>query len=82
MTGSPTFSSKELRKAIKTLEPILGRINVDALLYGLEIYDLRLTNGHKEYDLVEIQSALERIFGKEATSPLLRHITLDLFETK
>jgi len=60
----------------------LGRSNVDALIYDLENYDLPFTNGHEECNLAEIQSSLDKIFGREATLLLLGHITKDLFETK
>jgi hypothetical protein len=64
---------------IKTLEPILGRSNVDALIYELE-NDLPLANRHEECNLAEIQSALEKIFGRDqvAAAGALRKVCLKL----
>ena len=61
------FTSKSIRKALHTLEPIIGRATVDALEYDFETYGLPLVNDHVEYSLAEIKVAIERMFGEAAT---------------
>lgn len=78
----PTFSTKKVEKAIRTLEPLLSRANVDALICNLETYGFGLTGDDRTYNLADIQQALEEIFGEEAMLLLLRHITKELFESK
>jgi hypothetical protein len=57
------FSSKIIRKALRTLEPSLGRTSIDDLIYDLEIYGLPLASDHIEYSLEEVKVAIERVFG-------------------
>ena len=59
------FTSKSIRKALHTLEPIIGRATVDAIEYDFETYGLPLVNDHVEYSLAEIKGAIERMFGKQ-----------------
>jgi hypothetical protein len=75
-----TFSTKKVEKAIRTLDPILGRSNVGALIRQLQTYGYGLTGDERAYDLARIQEALEELFGEEAMLLLLRHITNELFE--
>jgi hypothetical protein len=63
------FTSKEILKAIKSLEKLLGRAVTDSLIADLELYELRLENDRAEYGLAEIKTALEKRFGD--ASPLL-----------
>jgi hypothetical protein len=75
-----TFSTKKVEKAIRTLNPLIGRENVDALIHQLQTYGFGLTGDKRTYNLADIQQALEEIFGEDATLLLLRHITNELFE--
>jgi hypothetical protein len=77
----PVFSTKAVEKAMRTLEPLLGRANVDAMISQLQTYGYGLTGDERAYNLGNIQQALEDIFGEEAMLLLLRHITNELFES-
>lgn len=63
------FTSKEILRALKSLEKLLGRAITDSLISDLKIYELRLENDRAEYGLAEIKAALEKRFGD--ASPLL-----------
>jgi len=80
LADSPKFSADALRKAIQTLEPMLGRPAIDAIIDDLENQGIRVTNAHAQYGIEEIQAALENIFGAETTSFLIRHITEALID--
>jgi hypothetical protein len=60
------FSSKTIRKALRHLEPSLGRATIDALIFDFETYGLPLANDHVEYSLADIKLAIEKIFGEAA----------------
>jgi len=72
---SPKFSADAVRKAIQTLEPMLGRPAIDAIIDDLENQGIGVTNPHAKYGIEDIQSALENIFGAETTSFLILHIS-------
>jgi len=72
------FSTKAIRKAIQTLQPILGEVSVNAMIHDLELYSLLLAN--QQYSIDQIQMALERMFGREATTLLIRHVQNALLE--
>ena len=67
MSQSGKFTSKKIREALRSLEPVVGRATIDALLHDLEVYNLPLVNDRAEYSLEEIKIALEKIFGETAT---------------
>jgi hypothetical protein len=75
----PTFSTKKVEKAIRTLEPLLGRVNLEVLIRHFQTYGYGLTGDNRTYNLADIQQALEEVFGEEAMLLLLRHITKELF---
>jgi hypothetical protein len=74
------FSAKAIRKAIQTLQPVLGDVSVDAMIYDLELYGLLATNERASYSIDQIHMALERIFGSEATNLLIRRVKKALLE--
>lgn len=71
-------STNELRGAFENLEPILGRSAVEAIIDDLEKQSLALRDAHAQYSIVEMQSALEDIFGIDIAVFLIRHITRGL----
>ena len=74
VAASQKFSAQALLMAIQTSESILGRGATDSLIYDLERQGLQLASAYEEYSIEEIRAALEKIFGIETTSFLLRHI--------
>jgi len=74
------FSAKAIRRAIQALQPVLGDISVDAMIYDLELYGLLATNERASYSIDQIRMALERIFGTEATNLLIKRIKKALIE--
>ena len=73
------FSAKAIRKAIETLDTLLGRSNVDALIYDLELYGLLAAN-ERLFTTDQVQTALERIFGTEATPLLFERVKKALLD--
>lgn len=71
-----------MEKAIRTLDRLIGRSNVDGLIRQLQTYGYGLTSDDRTYSLADIHQALQEIFGEEAMLLLLRHITKELFEDK
>lgn len=77
MDESPKYSAAALRVAIYTLEPLLGRPTVDAIIDDLEKQGLEL-NSHANYTIEEIQTALENIFGIETSAFFIDRVTKTL----
>lgn len=75
-----TFSTKAIRLAIQTLEPMLGRAVVEAVINDLEMHGLQLTNGDVQYSLAEIQIAFEKIFEKEVVELLIDRVSKELLK--
>lgn len=68
-----------IQESVQALEPILGRRNVDALIYAFKTR-LPLVNAGKSYSFADIEAVLKKVFSEEATLLLLRPITKELFE--
>ncbi|HKZ62606.1 MAG TPA: hypothetical protein VJZ68_09385 [Nitrososphaera sp.] len=58
-----TFSSLAIRSALYRLRPTFGIALVNLLILALQAHGLSLASGHATYNLAEIQSALQNIFG-------------------
>lgn len=74
------FSPKEIRQAIQTLRHILGDSVVDAIENNLELYGL-LTNNDGRFTIVQVHTALERMFDEGATF-LMRSISASLLGSR
>jgi hypothetical protein len=73
------FTSKQIKHALQELEKLLGRATVEAMIYDLEMYGLPLVNDRQTYTLNEIENALRKIFGDEATLLLFERLKKSLF---
>jgi hypothetical protein len=71
-------STNVLRVAFETLEPILGQSAVESIIDDLEKRGVTITDAHAQYSIVELQSALEDVFGIDIAVFLVRHITRGL----
>lgn len=72
MTGSASqvddvpVSAKELKRALQKLQ-VLGKTNVEALIYDLELYGIVLL-GHVSYSLNQVKDAIARSVGEDGAS--------------
>jgi hypothetical protein len=73
------FAAHEIRKAMKSIQPILGNVPLGALIQEFRHLGLDLEDERNSYSLSEIQSALESTFD-EASILLTDQIRLALQE--
>ena len=74
------FSANEIKEALKRLEPVLGRSNIDALIDELENLGLPLANDRLLFSIEEIQAAIDKIFGREAGSIIFGRLAKELLK--
>jgi hypothetical protein len=74
---APIYSAATLRVAIQTLETLLGRATVDAIIDDLEKQGLRLYSD-ANHTIQEIQTAFDNIFGIETSAYLIDRVTKTL----
>jgi len=69
-----TFTAKEIRRALQKLEPMLGIAAVETTIQDLEIYGLPLVNDHIPYTFKEIEVAMSKMLGTDATTLLIERL--------
>jgi hypothetical protein len=72
------ISAQAIRKAMLTLQPILGDAGMNAMLRDLERHGLLSADPLKRYSISQIDYAFESIFGIQAKILLLRPVMLEL----
>jgi hypothetical protein len=77
--SSTKFAARDIREAMQSIKPMLGRVALDALIEDLKNLGLHIDNDRKSYTLREIQTALEKTFG-EATILFVDRIRNALLE--
>lgn len=69
---------KRLKEALSQASAVLGRATQDAMFHDLELNGMNFRD--MQYTLNELQDALQRIFGQDGTSRLMRRIEKALDE--
>jgi hypothetical protein len=77
----PHFTPKAIREAIESLRQLLGDTNVVAIISDVELYGLLTADNRVQFNIEQIYTALERMFG-EGASFLIRPINEALLKGK